>query len=297
MRPPRLARSLHPLHDLAGLIAAFPGLQPARRLRHPEEQRYRDQDVQRGQDPQVLLVLAGEHVVRDDAGQDDQEQEDADGLADHHDPGPDLRPHDLAHVDDVDGQEPGEPERVGDRENEQRPVVRHVGERPDEHPGQRRGQDQGRAPADLVGQPAQRVAADQDADPGLQGVQDVVLGVGDDLGWQPDERVQPGGDPVGGCRGGPPHLHDQADFPGHKAHRQTVDPGCHLAGNDQSAAGGGSRGILCHWGSPCCHPASGWRVKRGIMVPLLPMPRVPGSQLAMLVIKRWPSTVLVQAKI
>ena len=49
-----------------------------------------------------------------------------------------------------------------------------------------------RARADLVRQPAHGVAADQDADPDLQGVQDVVLAVGDFLGWQPDERVRPG---------------------------------------------------------------------------------------------------------
>ena len=37
----------------------------------------------------------------------------------------------------------------------------------------------------------------------------------------------------------PAHLHDQADLPGHEAHGQAVDPGRHLAGNDQSAAAGG----------------------------------------------------------
>ena len=40
---------------------------------------------------------------------------------------------------------------------------------PDKRGGQHRGQDQRRAPADLVGQEAHAVAADQDADSGLEG--------------------------------------------------------------------------------------------------------------------------------
>ena len=169
-------------------------------------------------------------------------------LADHHDPGPDRRAHDLAHVHDVDGQESGEPERVGDRQENERRVVRHIGEGPDEHPGQRRGNDQRLAPADLVSEPAEGVAADHDADPDLEGVQDVVLAVSYFLGRQPDVRVHPRGNSVGGGRDGPAHLHEQAYLPGHDALGQAVDPSRHLAGNDQRAAcgGPGSRGVLCH---------------------------------------------------
>ena len=186
-----------------------------------------------------------EPVMRDDPADDDEDKEDAHGLAGQHYLAPPCRPHDLAHVDDVDGQVPGEPERVGDRQDKQRRIVGHVRERPDEHPGQQRGRDQGLAPADLVGQPAEGVAADQDADPDLQGVQDVVLAVIDDLGRQPDERVQPQGDPVGRGRARPADLHDQADLPGHQALGQAVNAGRHLAGNDQRAARRRPRLLSC----------------------------------------------------
>ena len=57
--------------------------------------------------------------MRDEAVQDDLEQEDADHLGDHHDPRPDRRAHDLAHVDHVDGQVAADPERAGDRQDGQ----------------------------------------------------------------------------------------------------------------------------------------------------------------------------------
>ncbi len=96
----------------------------------------------------------------------------------------------LGHVHDVDGQRPAAAEAQADRQQDQRWVVRHVTERPDERSGQHRGQDQRRAPADLVGQPAHAIAADQDADTGFQGVEDQYCDEGDEVLWLPKERIR-----------------------------------------------------------------------------------------------------------
>ena len=289
---------LHPLHDLAGLVAAFPGLQPARRLRHPEEQRHRDQDVQPGQQPQVSPVLAGEPVVRDDAGQDDQEQEDADGLADHASPGAGhVGPMISLMYTTLMARNPANPSVSAIDRTNQRRVVRHVPERPDEHPGQHRGQDQGLAPADLVGQPAEGVAADQDADPGLQGVQDVVLGVRDVLGRQPDERVQPRrrsrrsrptiAQPTCTIR----QISQAMKLMGRRSTRAAISPGMTRVPPPRRPRL--PRCLVPLQFSLLPSGVRGWRGKAGKGAPgrcrrwTLPlMSRVPGSRSAMLVIKR-----------
>jgi hypothetical protein len=66
--------------------------------------------------------------------------------------------------------------------------------------------------------------------PDLQGVENVVLAVGNDVGRQPDERVQPQGDPVDRGRERPADLHDQA-YPqamkliGRRSTRAAISPG------------------------------------------------------------------------
>ena len=97
-----------------------------------------------------------------------------------------------------------------------------------------------------IGQPADEVRADQDADPGLHGVLHGVLERGVVVGRQPQEGIQRPGDPVGRGRDAPRQLDQQGYLPEHEAPGQAVDPRGHLAGDDHGAAAGGARDVLGH---------------------------------------------------
>ena len=166
----------------------------------------------------------------------------------------------FGQVDRVRGDDAADAERAEHGQHDHAPEIGDVGEWPDAEAAEQCGEQDGRAAAVLIGDPAHQVDAEQDAGADLEGLDHGVLVDVDDVVGAPDEGIEPRADTVGvEDDEAPGDLDQDGEVPLHAGQRQAVD-----ARRDVAVDGGRLQ--------RCRSATSGWFLRRSIVF----QPAVPG---------------------